>query len=156
MNTHMHRLHICRPVTSDLWTFTFHTGHEFPFSIKMSHIRDGGGSGGGLGAGRDPASPTDCPGVLLLDQCLPPDTQCQFILKPSKVVPGQAPLIGKTAAQSDRFYKVTWLHFETFSRTQGSKLILELEVTLCAGDFEPFKPRKSAVCSSKLLVDFLW
>lgn len=68
-------------------------GHEFPFSIKMSHIRDGGGSGGGLGAGRDPASPTDCPGVLLLDQCLPPDTQCQFILKPSKVVPGQAPLI---------------------------------------------------------------
>ncbi|XP_059199168.1 rho GTPase-activating protein 20-like [Centropristis striata] len=68
-------------------------GHEFPFSIKMSHIRDGGTSGGGLGGGRDPASPTDCPGVLLLDQCLPPDTQCQFILKPSKVAPGQTPLI---------------------------------------------------------------
>ncbi|XP_070694179.1 rho GTPase-activating protein 20-like [Pempheris klunzingeri] len=70
-------------------------GHEFPFSIKMSHIRDGGSSGGGLGGGafRDPASPADCPGVLLLDQCLPPDTQCQFILKPSKVAPGQAPLI---------------------------------------------------------------
>ncbi|KAL6100377.1 arhgap20 [Pungitius sinensis] len=70
-------------------------GHEFPFSIKMSHIRDGGssvgggpgggGGGGGGGPGRDPATPTDCPGVLLLDQCLPPDTQCQFILKPSKV-----------------------------------------------------------------------
>uniref|UniRef100_A0A8D0CW34 Rho GTPase-activating protein 20 n=1 Tax=Sander lucioperca TaxID=283035 RepID=A0A8D0CW34_SANLU len=73
-------------------------GHEFPFSIKMSHIRDGGSSGGGLGggAGRDPTSPTDCPGVLLLDQCLPPDTQCQFILKPSKIAPGQTPLIGKT------------------------------------------------------------
>uniref|UniRef100_A0A8C9Y6V2 Rho GTPase-activating protein 20 n=1 Tax=Sander lucioperca TaxID=283035 RepID=A0A8C9Y6V2_SANLU len=70
-------------------------GHEFPFSIKMSHIRDGGSSGGGLGggAGRDPTSPTDCPGVLLLDQCLPPDTQCQFILKPSKIAPGQTPLI---------------------------------------------------------------
>ncbi|XP_056245613.1 rho GTPase-activating protein 20-like isoform X2 [Seriola aureovittata] len=70
-------------------------GHEFPFSIKMSHIRDGGSSGGGLagGVGRDPTSPTDCPGVLLLDQCLPPDTQCQFILKPSKVAPGQAQLI---------------------------------------------------------------
>uniref|UniRef100_A0A671UK33 Rho GTPase-activating protein 20 n=1 Tax=Sparus aurata TaxID=8175 RepID=A0A671UK33_SPAAU len=66
-------------------------GHEFPFSIKMSHIRDGGSSGGG--AGRDPSTPTDCPGVLLLDQCLPPDTQCQFILKPSKVVPVQSPLI---------------------------------------------------------------
>nr|XP_033473638.1 rho GTPase-activating protein 20-like [Epinephelus lanceolatus] len=72
-------------------------GHEFPFSIKMSHIRDSGSSGGGLGggggAGRDPASPTDCPGVLLLDQCLPPDTQCQFILKPNKATLGQAPLI---------------------------------------------------------------
>ncbi|XP_036966418.1 rho GTPase-activating protein 20 [Acanthopagrus latus] len=66
-------------------------GHEFPFSIKMSHIRDGGSGGGG--AGRDPSTPTDCPGVLLLDQCLPPDTQCQFILKPSKVVPVQSPLI---------------------------------------------------------------
>nr|XP_046260288.1 rho GTPase-activating protein 20 [Scatophagus argus] len=67
-------------------------GHEFPFSIKMSHIRDGGSSGGGLGggAGRDPTSPT---GVLLLDQCLPPDTQCQFILKPNKVAPAQASLI---------------------------------------------------------------
>ncbi|XP_029315563.1 rho GTPase-activating protein 20 [Cottoperca gobio] len=70
-------------------------GHEFPFSIKMSHIRDGGSSGGGLGggAGRDPTSPTDCPGVLLLDQCLPPDTQCQFILKPSKVAPEQGSLL---------------------------------------------------------------
>nr|XP_020474566.1 rho GTPase-activating protein 20-like isoform X2 [Monopterus albus] len=70
-------------------------GHEFPFSIKMSHIRDGGSSGGGLGGGaeRDLVSPTDCPGVLLLDQCLPPDTQCQFILKPSKVAPGQTQLL---------------------------------------------------------------
>ncbi|XP_016519806.1 rho GTPase-activating protein 20-like isoform X1 [Poecilia formosa] len=63
-------------------------GHEFPFSIKMSHIRDGGSSPGGQrgGQGREPMSPTDCPEVLLLDQCLPPDTQCQFILKPNKVV----------------------------------------------------------------------
>ncbi|XP_041662966.1 rho GTPase-activating protein 20 isoform X2 [Cheilinus undulatus] len=73
-------------------------GHEFPFSIKMSHIRDGGsgsngGGGFGGGPGRDPTSPTDCPGVLLLDQCLPPDTQCQFILKPNKVIQGQAPLL---------------------------------------------------------------
>ncbi|CAG5865300.1 unnamed protein product [Menidia menidia] len=65
-------------------------GHEFPFSIKMSHIRDGGSSpGGGQGggaAGRELASPSDCPGVLLLDQCLPPETQCQFILRPNKAV----------------------------------------------------------------------
>ncbi|XP_074550283.1 rho GTPase-activating protein 20-like isoform X2 [Halichoeres trimaculatus] len=70
-------------------------GHEFPFSIKMSHIRDGGSSSAGLagGLGRDSASPTDCPGVLLLDQCLPPDTQCQFILKPNKAMQGQTALI---------------------------------------------------------------
>ncbi|XP_038158575.1 rho GTPase-activating protein 20 isoform X2 [Cyprinodon tularosa] len=63
-------------------------GHEFPFSIKMSHIRDGGSSPGGHGGGlwREQLSPSDCPEVLLLDQCLPPDTQCQFILKPNKVV----------------------------------------------------------------------
>ncbi|KAF7645366.1 hypothetical protein LDENG_00205900, partial [Lucifuga dentata] len=74
-------------------------GHEFPFSIKMSHIRDGGSGGLGVGGPRDPASPSDCPEVLLLDQCLPPDTQCQFILKPSKVAPRQPPVIGKTAYQ---------------------------------------------------------
>ncbi|XP_028991942.1 rho GTPase-activating protein 20 isoform X2 [Betta splendens] len=70
-------------------------GHEFPFSIKMSHIRDGGSSGPGLGGreGRDPTSPTDCPEVLLLDQCLPPDTQCQFILRPNKAAPAQAQLM---------------------------------------------------------------
>lgn len=74
-----------------------HSGHEFPFSIKMSHIRDGGSSTASLGGGtgRDLTSPTDCPGVLLLDQCLPPDTQCQFILKPNKPILGLAPLIGK-------------------------------------------------------------
>lgn len=87
-------------LTCIVWTLTFfYLGHEFPFSIKMSHIRDGGSSAGGLGGGtgRDTTSPTDCPGVLLLDQCLPPDTQCQFILKPNKVILGQAPLIGKNA-----------------------------------------------------------
>ncbi|KAM9804605.1 rho GTPase-activating protein 20 [Neosynchiropus ocellatus] len=69
-------------------------GHEFPFSIKMSHIRDSGSAGVGFGGpGRDQVTPTDCPGVLLLDQCLPPDTQCQFILKPSKADPGQTPFI---------------------------------------------------------------
>lgn len=77
--------------------FSSHSGHEFPFSIKMSHIRDGGSSAAGLGGGtgRDLTSPTDRQGVLLLDQCLPPDTQCQFILKPNKSILGLAPLIGK-------------------------------------------------------------
>uniref|UniRef100_H3DE14 Ras-associating domain-containing protein n=1 Tax=Tetraodon nigroviridis TaxID=99883 RepID=H3DE14_TETNG len=70
-------------------------GHEFPFSVKMSHIRDGGSSAGGLAGGAigDPSSPTDCPGVLLLDQWLPPDNQCQFILKPNRALLGQTPLM---------------------------------------------------------------
>ncbi|XP_010878612.2 rho GTPase-activating protein 20 isoform X2 [Esox lucius] len=63
-------------------------GHEFPFSIKMSHIRDGGG---GVGGGVTPV--LEDQGVRLLDQCLPPDHQCQFILKPSRVSPRQAPFI---------------------------------------------------------------
>ncbi|KAL0963608.1 hypothetical protein UPYG_G00308560 [Umbra pygmaea] len=62
-------------------------GHEFPFSIKMSHIRDGGGRG------KDTVPTPLGQGALLLDQCLPPDTQCQFILKPSRVGPSQAPFI---------------------------------------------------------------
>lgn len=64
----------------------------------MSHIRDGGSSAGALegGAVRDPTSPTDSPGVLLLDQCLPPDNQCRFILKPNRALLGQAPLMGET------------------------------------------------------------
>lgn len=68
----------------------------------MSHIRDGGSGAAGPGGGavRDATSPTDCPGVLLLDQCLPPDNQCQFILKPNRALLGQAPLMGETAARS--------------------------------------------------------
>ncbi|XP_061143819.1 rho GTPase-activating protein 20 isoform X1 [Syngnathus typhle] len=57
-------------------------GHEFPFSIKMSHVRDGGSASG------DVSGPCDCPEVQLLDRCLPPETQCHFILRPSKVTPG--------------------------------------------------------------------
>ncbi|XP_042162573.1 rho GTPase-activating protein 20-like [Oncorhynchus tshawytscha] len=63
-------------------------GHEFPFSIKMSHIRDGGGGGG-----KDAVPSPEGQGAMLLDQCLPPDTQCQFILKSSRVGPKQALLL---------------------------------------------------------------
>ncbi|KAJ8409892.1 hypothetical protein AAFF_G00209330 [Aldrovandia affinis] len=58
-------------------------GHEFPFSIKMSHIREKDSHGGGV---KDPINPLD-----LLEQ-LPLDTQCQFILKPSRVAGGQSVL----------------------------------------------------------------
>lgn len=148
-----------RPFPSNLWTLTSHSGHEFPFSIKMSHIRDGGSSGGGLGVGRDPTSPTDCPGVLLLDQCLPPDTQCQFILKPNKVSPGQAQLIGKTKKPSDCFHEVTVMrHFP-----EEKKLYFKIKDGFVCGRPQiaawalwTSKPRNSAVCSYLPSVEHLW
>nr|XP_057939004.1 rho GTPase-activating protein 20 isoform X2 [Doryrhamphus excisus] len=93
-------------------------GHEFPFSIKMSHIRDGGGGGGG--AGRDPMSPTDCPEVLLLDRCLPPDTQCQFILRPSTV--SQSPAALLDGAQPKSFKRKRSLINWPFWRGSSSQL----------------------------------
>ncbi|KAI3356063.1 hypothetical protein L3Q82_017327 [Scortum barcoo] len=126
-------------------------GHEFPFSIKMSHIRDGGSSGVGLGggAGRDPTSPTDCPGVLLLDQCLPPDTvQCQFILKPSKVTPGQAPLIepGQQKSFKRKRSLINW-PFWRGSNTQLDSLALS-PTSLSPTQGRLFGRPLSSVCSS--------
>lgn len=86
----------------------------------MSHIRDGGNGGGGQGGvGGDPQSPMDCPEVLLLDQCLPPDTQCQFILKPNKVVPGMAQLFGKTVKRNAFFFIKCVMRFLTVKETLG-------------------------------------
>ncbi|XP_035267600.1 rho GTPase-activating protein 20 isoform X2 [Anguilla anguilla] len=65
-------------------------GHEFPFSIKMSHIRDHGLQNGG---GKETVTPPDLQGMLLLER-LPLNTQCQFILKPSRVAVEQPVLDG--------------------------------------------------------------
>ncbi|KAM6970585.1 rho GTPase-activating protein 20 [Aplochiton taeniatus] len=85
-------------------------GHEYPFSIKMSHIRDGG---------RDAGSPSDSQGALLLDQCLPPETQCQFILKPSCVAPGPSHLreVGQKSMKRKRSL-INW----TFWKGSSSQL----------------------------------
>ncbi|XP_006272410.1 rho GTPase-activating protein 20 isoform X1 [Alligator mississippiensis] len=56
-------------------------GHEYPFGIKMSHIRDAMSQTQGS---KDCASPLDLQGSLLMEQ-LPRDLQCQFILKPSRL-----------------------------------------------------------------------
>ncbi|XP_073318847.1 rho GTPase-activating protein 20-like [Pagrus major] len=54
-------------------------GHEFPFSIQMSHVRHSQGGGGG---GRDAAaSPADRQEAMQVEQ-LQVYKQCQFILKP--------------------------------------------------------------------------
>ncbi|XP_077392522.1 rho GTPase-activating protein 20 isoform X1 [Festucalex cinctus] len=89
-------------------------GHEFPFSIKMSHVRDGGSGN------RDPSSPCDCPEVQLLDRCLPPDTQCHFILRPSKVAHSTDTLID--AAQPKSFKRKRSLINWPFWRGSSSQL----------------------------------
>ncbi|CAB1328833.1 unnamed protein product [Coregonus sp. 'balchen'] len=100
-----------------LQQFGISVRHEFPFSIKMSHIRDGGAVGGG--GGKDAIPPPEDQGAMLLDQCLPPDTQCQFILKPSRVGLRQAPLIepGQKSIKRKRLL-INW----AFWRGSGSQL----------------------------------
>ncbi|KAG7241082.1 hypothetical protein INR49_026113 [Caranx melampygus] len=64
-------------------------GHEFPFSIQMSHVRHNMSQGGGAG-GRDAAatSPADRQKVTQVEQ-LQVYKHCQFILKPRPVEPLQ-------------------------------------------------------------------
>ncbi|XP_024142832.1 rho GTPase-activating protein 20 [Oryzias melastigma] len=120
-------------------------GHEFPFCIKMSHIRDGGSSPGGIG--RDPMSPTDCPGVLLLDQCLPPDTQCQFILKPNKVLLSPQELL--EPGQHKTFKRKRSLINWPFWRGSSSQLDgLPLSPTFSAAQGRLFGRPLSSVCSA--------
>ncbi|XP_036413594.1 rho GTPase-activating protein 20-like isoform X2 [Colossoma macropomum] len=61
-------------------------GHEFPFSIQMSHIREPLGQ---TGDKSDAVSPPDKDVEFLFDQ-LQSDSQCQFILKPSRVAVGHS------------------------------------------------------------------
>ncbi|MGH0155905.1 UNVERIFIED_CONTAM: hypothetical protein FKN15_050341, partial [Acipenser sinensis] len=61
-------------------------GHEYPFSIKMSHMREPLAQ---MPAGiKNRAFPQDLQGTLLLQQ-LPLETQCQFILKPRRLATSQ-------------------------------------------------------------------
>ncbi|KAM9389389.1 rho GTPase-activating protein 20 [Phaethornis superciliosus] len=54
-------------------------GHEYPFGIKMSHIRDA------MPHGSKPcACPRQLQGSFLTEQ-LPQELQCQFVLKPSRL-----------------------------------------------------------------------
>ncbi|KAL8191021.1 UNVERIFIED_CONTAM: hypothetical protein K2H54_066726 [Gekko kuhli] len=59
-------------------------GHEYPFGIKMSHIRD---TLPQMQGSKDCACPLDLQGAFLIEQ-LPRELQCQFILKPSRLASG--------------------------------------------------------------------
>ncbi|XP_062983143.1 rho GTPase-activating protein 20 [Elgaria multicarinata webbii] len=56
-------------------------GHEYPFGIKMSHVRDTLPPAQGS---KDFVCPLDLQGAFLMEQ-LPREFQCQFILKPSRL-----------------------------------------------------------------------
>nr|DBA32681.1 TPA: hypothetical protein GDO54_000454 [Pyxicephalus adspersus] len=56
-------------------------GHEYPFSIKMSHIRDALPQ---IQAGKDTTCHLNLEEPFLMEQ-LPREMQCQFILKPSRL-----------------------------------------------------------------------
>ncbi|KAJ7320161.1 hypothetical protein JRQ81_019672 [Phrynocephalus forsythii] len=56
-------------------------GHEYPFGIKMSHVRD---TLPQMQGSKDCACPLDLQGAFLMEQ-LPRELQCQFILKPSRL-----------------------------------------------------------------------
>nr|XP_060626964.1 rho GTPase-activating protein 20 isoform X1 [Anolis sagrei ordinatus] len=60
-------------------------GHEYPFGIKMSHIRD---TLPQMQGSKDSVCPLDLQGAFLMEQ-LPRELQCQFILKPSRLATGQ-------------------------------------------------------------------
>ncbi|XP_039207446.1 rho GTPase-activating protein 20 isoform X3 [Crotalus tigris] len=59
-------------------------GHEYPFGIKMSHIRDTLPQTQGS---KDGDCPLDLQGAFLIEQ-LPRELQCQFILKPRRLATG--------------------------------------------------------------------
>uniref|UniRef100_A0A8C6IVX2 Rho GTPase-activating protein 20 n=1 Tax=Melopsittacus undulatus TaxID=13146 RepID=A0A8C6IVX2_MELUD len=58
-------------------------GHEYPFGIKMSHIRDAMPHGS-----KHCACPRQLQGSFLTEQ-LPQELQCQFVLKPSRLAVSQ-------------------------------------------------------------------
>lgn len=75
------QMEFCKPpvnptqnIMISLWT-----GHEYPFGIKMSHIRDAMPHGS-----KHCACPRQLQGSFLTEQ-LPQELQCQFVLKPSRL-----------------------------------------------------------------------
>lgn len=60
-------------------------GHEYPYGIKMSHLRDTALLTQGS---KDSASPSQLQEPFLMEQ-LPREMQCQFILKPTRLATAQ-------------------------------------------------------------------
>lgn len=68
-----------QPIQPQTMTISPCTGHEYPFGIKISHIRDAMPHGS-----KHCACPRQLQGSFLTEQ-LPQELQCQFVLKPSRL-----------------------------------------------------------------------
>ncbi|KAL2087562.1 hypothetical protein ACEWY4_016390 [Coilia grayii] len=122
-------------------------GHEFPFSIQMSHIRDPSTC---LADPKDTSAAAEVQVEQLLDQ-LENDNQCQFILKPSRVVVGQS-FMASTVEPSQKLYKrrrslISW----AFWRGSTNQLDDPPLTPLISAPGQLFGQPLSAVCQDDAL-----
>ncbi|KAM9321169.1 rho GTPase-activating protein 20 [Gastrophryne carolinensis] len=119
-------------------------GHEFPFSIKMSHIRDALPQ---IQLGKDSTCPLNLEEPFLMEK-LPQEMQCHFILKPSRLAigqqltdPGQKPFKRKKSIINWTFWRGSSSHLDNIplspsSSTPGKMFGLSLSV-ICENDNLP-------------------
>lgn len=119
-------------------------GHEYPFSIKMSHIRDALPQ---LQAGKEPTCPLNLEEPFLMEQ-FPREMQCQFILKPSRMAichplteSSQKPFKRKRSIINWTFWRGSNTHLDNIplsptSSTPGKLFGLSLP-TICENDNLP-------------------
>nr|XP_006639405.1 PREDICTED: rho GTPase-activating protein 20 isoform X1 [Lepisosteus oculatus] len=129
-------------------------GHEYPFSIRMSHIREPMSQSPTAG-GRGATSPPDLQGALLLEQ-LPSEAPCHFILKSSHAAtcqqltePSQKPLKRKRSIINWAFWRGSATQLDTLpvsptSPSPGRLFGLPLSA-VCEDDSLP-KPVMDMLC----------
>lgn len=112
------------------------TGHEYPFGIKMSHIRDAMPHGS-----KHCACPRQLQGSFLTEQ-LPQELQCQFVLKPSRLavcqqLNGTSPRLPQH--RSPTAWLPPWLCYRKQTCQDGGRVESEEEhadvPSSCTGDF---------------------
>ncbi|XP_068123011.1 rho GTPase-activating protein 20 [Hyperolius riggenbachi] len=119
-------------------------GHEYPFSIKMSHLRDALPQ---IQTGKDPPCPLNLEEPFLMEQ-LPREMQCQFILKPSRLAvcqqltdPSQKPFKRKRSIINWTFWRGSSPHLDNIPLSPTSpasgKLFGQTLPAICENDNLP-------------------
>ncbi|XP_046886488.1 rho GTPase-activating protein 20-like [Hypomesus transpacificus] len=117
-------------------------GHEFPFSILISHVREPLYLAGG---GREAATPPGRQRALHPEQLV--DKQCQFILKPRRITaaqhhgidPGQKPFKRRRSLINWAFWRgsTSQLHDSSFSSPASGCLFGQPLSAVCQNDALP-------------------